>query len=51
MYECFACVYVYMCTMCMHGGQGDQKRALDSPRTKVSMVVSHRVGAGDSAPL
>lgn len=44
-YEYF-CLNVYMCTMCIPGAYGSQKRSLDSLGLEWWRVVSHRVGAG-----
>lgn len=46
-FECFACTW--MCTKCVHGGLGGQKKALDPLETELGMVVSRCVGAWDSA--
>lgn len=39
-------LHVYLCTTCIPDAHGGQKKALDSPRTGVT-VLSHHVGAGN----
>lgn len=42
-HEHFACMYVYMCVMCMPGFHRHQKRDLDSLELEVQAVVTHHV--------
>lgn len=44
---CFTGMFVWICTMCMPGASGDQKRALDPLGLELQMVMSHPVGAGN----
>lgn len=48
MYGSFVCTYV--CTMCMPGTYGCQKRASDSLELPLQMAVSCHVGAGNCTP-
>lgn len=38
-----------MCTICLPGAFGSQKRDLDFPKLESQMVVIHRVGARNRA--
>lgn len=41
------CLPVFMYTACMPGVSGDQKRALDSWKLELQMVVSPRISTGN----
>lgn len=42
---CMGDLPVCMCTRCMSGAQGDQKRTLDPLELAFQMVVRHHIGA------
>jgi hypothetical protein len=52
-YEYFACMYVCLCTTCMLGAHGSQKRALGplEPELWVTMCVVRVLGTESLYPL
>lgn len=45
------CLHVDMCTMCVPGACGGQRKVLDPPELELQVVVSHDIGAGDSTQI
>ena len=41
------CLHISICTMCVPGAYGSQKRALDLLELKLQMVVNYHVSAGN----
>ena len=45
------CVHICLCTSCVFGACGGQKRALDALELELQMVVSHHMGAGNQTQV
>lgn len=43
----FFCLNVCLCSICVPGIHGGQKRALDALELELGIVVNHHVGAGN----